>query len=106
MVNHLPPPRGAGPDGRAAAGRESDHRPAQQDHRDLRPEDHPTIPWETTDRHRGHESAQPRNPQPLREWLCETVCPRTTSCFAPSRLPTMSTITAATRPSKIFLTFA
>jgi len=37
-------------------------RPAEQDHRHLRPKDHPAIPGETTDCHRGHESAQPRDP--------------------------------------------
>jgi len=59
---HLRPPRRAGPNRRTPVGRQSDHRPARQDHRDLRPEGHQTIPGITTDRHRGHASAQPRHP--------------------------------------------
>ena len=57
-------------------GCQSNHRTAEQDHGDLRTKDHPAIPGEIADRHRGYESAEPGDPQPLRERLRETVCSR------------------------------
>src|SRR4029077_15564394 len=48
----------------------------QQDHRDLRAQDHSASSRQAADRNRGPEPAQPGDPQPLWQRFHQAVCPR------------------------------
>ena len=69
--------------GRAPAGCQSHHRPADQAHGDLRPQDHQTLSRPAADRDRGSRSPEPGHPQPLRPRVHQAVRPR--SSPAPHR---------------------
>src|SRR5271166_5844986 len=66
-------PRRARQARRAVPRRQSHHRPAQQDHDDLRPQDQQAPSRQAADRDRTHGPRQPGDPQPLSQRLHQAM---------------------------------
>ena len=69
----LPSSRRAGQARRASARRQSNHRTAEQDHHDLRPQGHQALSRQAANRDRRHAPAQPGDPQPLSQRLHQAI---------------------------------